>query len=45
MFLINMDTLSIEQDSIPDGERSGVLKRESREIKLPLANATHQLDA
>ncbi len=45
MFLIDMDTLSIEQDSIPDGERSGVLKRESGEIELTLANAMHQLDA
>jgi hypothetical protein len=45
MFLIDMYTLSIEQDGIPDGERSGVLKRESGEIELTLANAMHQLDA
>ena len=45
MFLIDMNTLSIEQDSIPDGERSGVLKRESGEVELPLANAMYQLDA
>ena len=45
MFLIDMDSLSIEQDSIPDGELSGVLKRESGEIELTLANTMHQLDA
>jgi hypothetical protein len=45
MFLIDMDTFSIEQDSIPDGECSGVIKRESGEIELTLANAMHQLDA
>jgi hypothetical protein len=45
MFLIDMDTLSIEQDCIPDKGGSGVLKRESGEIELTLANAMHQLDA
>jgi hypothetical protein len=43
--LINMDTLSIEKDSIPDGGSSDVIKRESGEVELPLANAMHQLDA
>ena len=45
MFLIDMDTLSIEQDNIPDGGRSDVLDRESGEVELPLANAMYQLDA
>jgi len=45
MFLIDMDTLSIEQDNIPDGGRSDVLERESGEVELPLANAMYQLDA
>jgi hypothetical protein len=45
MLLINMDTLLIEQDSIPDEGRCGVLEPESAEVKLPLANAMHQLDA
>ena len=45
MFLIDMDTLSIEQDNIPDGGRSDVPERESGEVELPLANAVHQLDA
>jgi hypothetical protein len=43
--LINMDTLSIEKDSIPDGGRCGVLEPESAEVERPLANAMHQLDA
>jgi hypothetical protein len=43
--LINMDTLLIKQDNIPDGGRSHVIERESGEIELPLANAMHQLDA
>jgi UDP:flavonoid glycosyltransferase YjiC (YdhE family) len=38
--LINMDTLSIEKDSIPDGERCGVLEPESAELELPFANAS-----
>jgi len=45
MFLIDMDTLSIEQDDIPDGRRSDVLERESGEVELLLANAMYQLDA
>ena len=45
MLLINMDTLLIEQDSIPDGGRCGVLDPESAKVELPLANAMHQLDA
>jgi hypothetical protein len=45
MLLINMDTLLIEQDSIPDIARCGVLEPESTEVELPLANAMHQLDA
>ena len=42
---INKDTLSIEQDGIPDGGRSGILEPESAEVELTLANAMHQLDA
>ena len=38
--LINMDTLSIEKDSIPDGGRCGVLEPESAELELPFANAS-----
>ena len=45
MLLINMDTLLIEQGSIPDGGRCGVLDPESAKVELPLANAMHQLDA
>ena len=45
MYLIDMDTLSIEQDRIPDGECNDVLERESGEVELPLANAMYQLDA
>ena len=45
MLLISMDTLLIEEDSIPNGERYGVLEPESAEVELPLANAMHQLDA
>ena len=45
IILINMDTLSIENDSIPDGGRSGVPEPESGEVELALANAMHQLDA
>ena len=45
MFRIDMDTLLIEQEKIPDGGRSDVLDRESGEVELPLANAMHQLDA
>jgi len=33
-----MDTLLIEQDSIPDGGRFGVLDPESAKVELPLAN-------
>ena len=33
MFLIDVDTLSIEQDNIPDGGRSDVLEDE---VELPL---------
>jgi hypothetical protein len=40
-----MDTLSVEQDGIPDCGRSGILDAELREVGLPPANATHQLDA
>jgi hypothetical protein len=45
MLLINMDTLSIEKDSIPDGGRCGVLEPESAEVELPFANAMHRLDS
>jgi hypothetical protein len=38
ILLINMDTLLIEQDSIPDRGRCGVLEPESAEVKLPLAS-------
>ena len=43
--VIVMDTLSIEQDSIPDGRRRGIFEPGNGEIELPLANAVHQLDA
>ena len=43
--LINKDFLFIEQDSIPDGERSGIFESKNPEVELPLANAVHQLDA
>jgi hypothetical protein len=36
VLLIHMDTLSIEQDSIPDGGRSRILEAESAEVELPL---------
>jgi hypothetical protein len=42
---IDMDTLLVKQDGIPDNGRSGILDPENREIELPLANAMHQLDA
>ena len=45
MLIINMDTLLIEQDSIPDVGYFDVLELESAEIELSLANAMHQLDA
>jgi hypothetical protein len=45
MFLIDMDTLSIEQDNPPTRGRRDVLERESGEVELPLANAMYQLDA
>ena len=45
MYLIDMDTLSIEQNKIPGGGCSDVLERESGEVELPLANAMYQLDA
>jgi hypothetical protein len=45
MLLINMDTLSIEKDSIPNGGRCGVLEPESAEVELPFANAMNQLDS
>jgi hypothetical protein len=44
-FHVNMDALSIEQDSIPDGGRSDVFERESGEIELTPANAMCQLAA
>jgi len=43
--LINMNTLSIENDSIPDGGRGGIPEPESGELELALANAMHQLEA
>lgn len=42
---IDIDTLSIEQDGIPDGGSSGIFESESPEVEPPLANAVHQLDA
>ena len=45
MLLINMDTLSIENDSIPDGVCIGDPEPERGEVELTLANAMHQLDA
>ena len=45
MFILDMDTLSIEQDKITDGRRSDVFERKSGEVELPLSNAMHQLDA
>jgi hypothetical protein len=40
-FPIGMDTLSIEQDGIPDSGRSGIFEPEHGEVELPLANAMH----
>ena len=45
MLLINMDTLLIEKDNIPNGGRCGVLEPESAEVELPFANAMHQRDS
>jgi hypothetical protein len=45
MSSINMDALLIEQDRIPDVERSGIPEPESTEVELTLANAVHQIDA
>ena len=44
-FPIDMDTLSIEQDGIPDSGRSGIFEPEHGEVELTLANAMHQFDA
>ncbi|PRX19689.1 hypothetical protein B0G75_13624 [Paraburkholderia sp. BL18I3N2] len=44
-FPIDMDTISIEKNGIPDSERSGIFKSEHGEVELPLANAMHQFDA
>jgi hypothetical protein len=43
--LINMQTLSIVNGSIPDGVCIGVPEPERGEVELTLANAMHQLDA
>jgi hypothetical protein len=45
IFPIDMDTLSIKQDGIPDSERGGIFKPEHRDVELTLANAMHQFDA
>jgi len=45
MFPINMDTLSIVRDRIPDSRRSGIFEPEHGEVELSLANAMHQFDA
>ena len=42
---IDMDTLSIEKNGIPDSESSGIFKPEHGEVDLPLASAMHQFDA
>jgi len=44
-FPVDIGTLSIEQDGIPDSGRSGILEPDNGEIELPLANAMHQFDA
>ena len=45
ILLINVDTLLIERDSVPDGGRCSVLEPESAEVELPLSDAMHQLNA
>jgi len=45
MLSITLDTLSIEQNGIPDSGRGGILEPGSGEVELPLANAMHQFDA
>jgi hypothetical protein len=45
MLPIDRDTLSIEQDGIPDSGRSGIFEPEHGDVELPLANAMHQFDA
>ena len=44
-FPIYMDTLSIEQDGIPDSGCRGIFEPEHGEVELPLTNAMHQFDA
>jgi len=41
MFPIDMDTLSMEQDSIPGSGRSCIFEPEHGEVGLLLANAVH----
>jgi hypothetical protein len=45
IFAIDMDTLSIEQDGIPDSGRNGIFEPEHGEVELAFANAMHQFDA
>jgi hypothetical protein len=42
---ISIDTLVIEQGSIPGGRRQGIFKHGNGEVELPLANAVDQFDA
>ncbi|MGF6979876.1 hypothetical protein QFZ94_008393 [Paraburkholderia sp. JPY465] len=41
----DLDTLSIEQDGVPNRGRGGIAEPERAEVELRLANAMHQLDA
>jgi hypothetical protein len=45
IFSIDMDTLPIDQDGIPDSARSGIFKPEHGEVELAIANPMHQFDA
>ncbi|SAL52875.1 hypothetical protein AWB69_05503 [Caballeronia udeis] len=45
MFPIDRDTLSIEQDGIPEKRRGGIFEPDHGEVELSLANAMHQFDA
>ncbi|MGF6736166.1 transposase-like protein [Paraburkholderia youngii] len=45
IIFIDLDTLSIEQDGVPNRGRGGIAEPERAEAELRLANAMHQLDA
>ncbi|WP_373683122.1 hypothetical protein [Paraburkholderia sp. UYCP14C] len=45
IIFIDLDTLSIEQDGVPNRGRGGIAEPERAEVELRLANAMHQLDA